>query len=381
LDTLREGGGEWSAELQGAAQRAVQRLARARQDSFTPTAGHAALAAARTLLFIAVPLIAAERLWNAHWGWAAAPLVLLAGLGLYGGVAILHDMAHSSFLPSKRINSFFGHLLAPFLLMEFSGFRSSHLDHHLHSQSTIDPKRFGVEHKPETTDPEHCSLDLFPKPLQGPLRLGASMVRLPLRARQMVYIVLQPIIMGPAVLFFSGDFSIARRDWRKRTSWLATLASAAFLAALYAASPRLMVLFIIALLIGHSFTFHVFAAHLTPHQVYWTSARRAAIADAFNVSDIHCGSLTRWLGHGLSDYHSLHHLSPAIPCYHLPRAEAMVAPDIAPLRAPSVNLLDPVACAVLFDAVFAGVVYKNKDAWDYVDGGGMRRVATPESDR
>jgi fatty acid desaturase len=281
---------------------------------------------------------------------------------------------------SKPVNAIIGHVLAPFVLMEFNGFRRSHLDHHRHSQSTIDPKRFGVEHRPETTDPEHCSLELFPAPLRGPLRLGASAVALPLRVRQLLYLVILPVVMGPAVLFFSGEFSVARRDWRRLESWTATLLSAAYLAAIYAWSPSLLVLFLIAVIIGHSFTFFVFAAHLGPNQVYWTSARRAAIADALNVSDIHCGRLLRWLGLGLSNYHSTHHLSPAIPCYHLPAAEAMVAPDLAALRAPAIDLLEPSSCALLFDAVFRGVVYKNSESWDYTDGGGMRRVATPESD-
>jgi omega-6 fatty acid desaturase (delta-12 desaturase) len=302
-------------------------------------------------------------------------------MGLYGGVAVLHDLAHGSFLPSKRSNNICGHLLAPFLLMEFAGFRRSHLDHHRLSQSTTDPKRFGVEHKEETTHPDHSSLELFPAPIQVLLRLGSKMVAAPLRVRHMVYLLVLPLFMGPAVLFFSGEFSIARRDWRRAESWQATLASIAFLTALYLWSPHLLVLFVVALLIGHAFTFNVFATHLTPNQVYWTSARRAAVGDALNVSDIHCGSLVRWLGHGLSDYHSLHHLSPAIPCYHLPDAEAMVAPDLAPLRAPALNLLHPQSCALLYDAVFSGAVHKNSDSWDYAGTGGMRRHATPESDR
>jgi fatty acid desaturase len=378
LSALARGG--WGPDLEHAAHAAVQRLARARQRTFVPQPGRAALAAARTLVFITAPLAAAERLFNAGWGWAAAPLVLLAGMGFYGGVAVLHDLAHASFLPSKRTNAVLGYLIAPLLLMEFGGFRRSHLDHHVHSQSTVDPKRFGVEHKEETTDPEHCSLGLFPAPLRGPLRLGASLVALPVRVRQLAYLLILPIVMGPAVLFFSGEFSIARRDWRRADSWLASVGSAVFLALLYALSPRLPVLFFIALLIGHAFTFHVFAAHMTPHQVYWTSARRAATADALNVSDIHCGALTRWLGHGLSNYHSLHHLSPAIPCYHLAAAEAMIGPELAPLRAPSIDLLTPASCALLFDAIFSGVVYKNSESWDYAEGGGMRRIATPESD-
>jgi fatty acid desaturase len=375
------GRGGWGPELERSAHLAMQRLARARHASFTPHAGRAALATARTMLFVAAPLVAADRLWNSSGWWACAPLVLLAGMALYGVVAIVHDMAHGSFVRSKRINAVIGHVLAPFLLMEFGGFRRSHLDHHRHSQSTIDPKRFGVTHEEQTTAPDHRTLDHAPVLLRGPARFGAWAVRLPLRVRQLGYLCISPIFMGPAVILFSGEFSVARRDWRHVGSWAATILSAAYLAALYAWSPRLLVLFLIALVIGHSFTFFVFAAHLSPNQVYWTSARRAARADALNVSDIHCGTLLRWLGHGLSNYHSTHHLSPAIPCYHLPAAEAMVAPDLAPLRAPAIDLLDPASCALLYDSFFRGIVLTNDESWDYVDGGGMRRPATPDADR
>jgi omega-6 fatty acid desaturase (delta-12 desaturase) len=378
LDALGRGG--WGPELERSARAAMQRLARARQVSLTPHRGRAALATVRTVLFVAAPLVAADRLWGSAWSLAAVPLVLLAGMALYGVVAIVHDLAHGSFLPSKRVNAIAGYVLAPFVLMEFGGFRRSHLDHHLHSQSTVDPKRFGVTHDDNTTAPDHCTLDHTPALLQGPARLGAWAAGLPLRVRQLGYLFILPLFMGPAVLFFSGEFSVARRDWRRAESWAATLASVAGLALLYAWSPHLLVLFLIALLIGHSFTFYVFAAHLSPNQVYWTSARRAGLADALNVSDIHCGSLLRWLGLGLSNYHSTHHLSPAIPCYHLAAAEALVAPDLAPLRAPAIDLLEPASCALLFDAFFRGVVCTNAESWDYVDVGGMRRPA-PEADQ
>ena len=378
LAALDRGG--WNADLEALAQAALQRLARARQRTLTPDTGRAALATARTIPFIVAPLYAAARLLEVAPAWTALPLLIVAGMGLYGGVAILHDMAHGSFLPSRRMNNRLGHLLAPLLLMEFGGFRRSHLGHHRHTQSACDPKRFGVEHREETTHPEHCSLDLCPAPIRPPLRLGAACVALPLRVRQFLYLTILPLAMGPAVLLFSGEFSVARRDWRRTESWLATAGSLALLALLYAWSPRVLVLFVLALLIGHSFTFHVFAAHMSPNQVYWTSPRRSETADALNVSDVHCGALARWLGHGLSDYHSLHHLLPSIPCYHLPAAEALVAPDLAPLRAPALDLLEPQACALLFDGIFSGVVHKNRDAWDYAHSGGMRRVATPEAD-
>jgi omega-6 fatty acid desaturase (delta-12 desaturase) len=378
LTALSHGG--WDSGLEQAALAATQRLARARKATFTPHVGHAILAAARTVLFVVVPLLSAVFLWNSRWSLAVVPLIVLAGMGLYGGVAILHDLVHGSFLPSRRLNAVFGQILAPLLLMDFAGFRRSHLDHHKLAQSISDPKRFGVEHKEDTTHPDHSSLDLCPAPVRGLLRLAAKVVAVPLRIRHLMYLFILPLAMGPAVLLFSGEFSVARRDWRKVETWTSTIASAVFLALLYAWSPALLTFFLLALVIGHSFTFHVFASHMTPNQVYWTSDRRAGMADALNVSDIHCGSLVRWLGHGLSDYHSLHHLSPAIPCYHLREAEASVAPDLAPLRAPAIDLLEPAACAVLFDGIFRGVVYKNSESWDYEAPGGMRRVATPETD-
>lgn len=377
LAALDRGG--WGAEVEAVAQAAVHQLTRARRRNLMPRADHAALAVLQTLMFVLAPLYVATRLLDVAPAWTVLPLLIIAGMSLYGGLAIVHDLAHSSFLRSRPMNTLLGYLLAPFLLMEFGGFRRSHLGHHRYIQSACDPKRFGVEHKEETRHPEHSSLDLCPAPVRIPLRLAAACVTLPLRVRQFLYLFAVPVIMGPAVLLFSGEFSVARRDWRRAESWLATVASLLLLGLLYSWSPRSLPLFLIALLIAHSFSFHVFAAHMSPNQVYWTSPRRSAMADALNVSDVHCGALPRLLGHGLSDYHSLHHLLPSIPCYHLPEAEALIASDLALLRAPAINLLNPAACALLFDGIFSGVVHKNRDAWDYAHEGGMRRVATPEA--
>ena len=129
LAALARGG--WSAELEQAALAAGQRLARARRETFTPHVGRAVLATTRTLVFVAAPLVASVSLWKAGWHVAVVPLITLAGIALYGGVAILHDLAHGSFLASRRLNTVFGQMLAPLLLMEFDGFRRSHLDHPL----------------------------------------------------------------------------------------------------------------------------------------------------------------------------------------------------------------------------------------------------------
>ncbi len=71
LTALSHGG--WDAGLEQAALAAAQRLARARQATFTPHVGRALLAAARTLLFVVAPLLLAVPLWHSRWALAVAP--------------------------------------------------------------------------------------------------------------------------------------------------------------------------------------------------------------------------------------------------------------------------------------------------------------------
>ena len=318
----------------------------------------------------------------------AVPLVLLAGMGLYGGVAVLHDLAHGSLLPSKpaqrrlrpspRAAAADGVRRLPPLAPRSSP----------HSQSTADPKRFGVEHKEETTHPDHSSLDLFPAPMRGLLRLGAKVVTLPLRMRHLVYLLILPLVMGPAVLFFSGEFSVARRDWRqlrdrgprrwrRPPSWRCSTRG----------RRACWRFFLLALLIGHAFTFHVFATHMTPNQVYWTSARRAGMADALNVSDIHCGSLVRWLGPrpvGLSLAPSPLAGDSVLPPARTRRRWSRPTSRRCARRRSTCSIPRPARCSTT--AIFSGVVYKNSESWDYADGrrhaaGGdarVRRASVPE---
>jgi fatty acid desaturase len=197
--------------------------------------------------------------------------------------------------------------------------------------------------------------------------------------RQFLYLCVAPIFIGPAVILFGGEFSVIRRDFRRRESWLASAQSLAWLALLYRWSPAMLGLFAVALFAGYSFVFFVFAAHLSPNQVYWTRARRAEPADALNVSDVSCGALLRWLGNGFADRHSTHHLSPGVPCYRLARAARLVAPELAALRAPALDLLDPEACAVLYGNYFRAIVQTNAEAWDYTEHGALRNLAPPST--
>jgi fatty acid desaturase len=372
LAELRRPG--WSHEVEHAARTAIVLLRRERDGALAPSVFGAGRTVLKAVVFALGPLAIATQLQGTRWAWAVAPLVLLSAMAFYGAIAIVHDLAHASFFKSKRLNARVGRLLAPLLLIEFGGFRRSHLDHHRHSQSVSDPKRFGATHSEQANAPDYRTLDHSEPFLRGPVRLGAAVANLPLRLRQVLYLVAGALFVGPAVLLFGGEFSIFKRDWRRAESWISAGQSAAWLAALYLVSPRFLGLFLLGLLGGFAFVFFVFAAHLSPNQVYWTSGRRALLADALNVSDIHCGALLRWLGNGFSDHHSTHHLSPGIACYRLAAAAARVAPLLAPFRAPALDLLEPEDCALLYDNYFWAIVETNAVAWDYTERGALRRL-------
>jgi acyl-lipid omega-6 desaturase (Delta-12 desaturase) len=372
LTALRSRG--WGRDVAEAARRAMRHLHQQRSAALAPSYLRAGRTAARTLFFMWAPLVVASWLWTQGWALAALPLLVLSAMAFYGGVAIVHDLAHGAFFPGKPANEFAGYLFAPLLLMHYGGFRRSHLAHHRHSQSVDDPKRFGAEHSEDANAPTYRTLDHAEPLLKGPVVLGAAASSLPLRVRQFCYLCVAPLVIGPAVLLFGGEFSLVKRDWRRVESWVALLESAVAVSLLYAASPRLLALFTIALLGGYGFVFFVFASHLSPNQVYWITGRRSLPADALNVSDIHCGALLRWLGNGIADHHSTHHLAPGIPCYRLPAAAAMVEPLLAPFRAPALDLLNPEDCALLYDNYFRAIVETNAVAWDYTEQGALRRM-------
>jgi fatty acid desaturase len=300
--------------------------------------------------------------------------LLLAGVAFYGAVAIMHDMAHDSFLPSKQANLIFGRLLAPLLLMEFLSFRKSHLAHHRYSQSSEDPKRFGAERTDAARLPEYRTIEHVPSMVRPLLQLGDAVATLPLRVRHSLYLGLGTLLMGPVLLTFGGEFSLPGRDWRHPRQWLAVALSLGIGAALYSWSPSLMVMWLMALSLGYSCTFSVFAGHVTPNQVYWLEPRKASVADSLNVSDVHLGRLGYFLGHGFANHHSTHHLSPSIPCYRLAKAAGVVAADVAPFQAPPVNLLDPAGSALLFDNLILSFTLRTDQVWDIKADAALRRI-------
>ena len=367
-------GTKWSAPVERAGAEAQKRLRAARLGALAPTWARGMAAALKPLFFLVAPLLLAHRLWARGVHWTAVPLLLLSSMAFYGAMSVLHDLAHDSLLPSKRANAFFGTLLAPVLLLEFSNFRKSHLGHHRFSQSDADPKRFGAERNPDSRLPDYRTVEHVPVLARPLLHLGTAVSRLPLGLRHVIYGVGTLALLGPLLLLIGGEFSIPGRDWRRVRSWLALATSAAMLSLLYRVSPSLLVMSAIVASIGFAFVFTVFAGHITPHQVYWMTDRKSSVADSLNVSDVRFGALPRWLSHGFADHHSTHHISPAIPSYHLAAAAELAALDGNALQAPPLNLLKAAHCALLLDNLVLSFTLDTTGAWEINGDAAVRRI-------
>jgi fatty acid desaturase len=368
------GGNAWSDDVEQVSESAMRRLLARRRGELGPSWHRAALTMLKTALLVGLPLYAATYFVRHALLWVVPVALLLAGGAVYGVMAIVHDLAHSSFFPNKRANAVLGYLLAPLVLLEFDSFRASHLGHHRFSQSTADPKRFGTALSPDAHLPDYRTVDQMPWLTRPFVWLALSLSRLPLRIRHVLYLVFTMAFMSGAVLFFAGEFALPGRNWRRPATWLAFFGSAATGALLYWVSPTLLALYASALVIGYGFVFMVFAGHLSPNQVSWLTHRRASFADALNVSDVRCGALLRWLGNGFSEFHSTHHLVPSIPCYHLAEAAEMAREELGPVRAPAIDMLDAQSCVLLWDNLVRSCALSNDEAYEQTPVAAMRNV-------
>jgi fatty acid desaturase len=374
----------WTRAQELAARKARTRLQDLRREGvLRPSWSGAAWTLARTALSVVLPLWLAGRTWSLGVHVLALPLVFLAGLGCYGAIVIMHDLAHSSFTPKASVDRALGRVMAPLFLLEFESLRSSHLDHHRFSQSLADPKsRIAGKKAPPVAD--HASdrlLDRLPSILRPLVHLGVAVTRLPLRLRHPMYLFVFLFVLGPILVCTSGEFVLWGRDWRRLASWLSATMTFAVAACLYALSPMVLLFSACALWVGWSFVLLGFMTHLSPNQIYWArEEHQATPADALNVSDVHAGWLVRVFGHGFSEHHSIHHLFPAIPCYRLAQAKREVSADIDPVKAPELDLLDPWASALLFENMLLATVKKSDEAWDFFAAGRVKAIGVERED-
>ncbi len=276
LNSIDEKG--WTRNVEDEAKKALKILRDDRKNDLATSWGLAMWTFVRTFFFIVAPIVAA--VWLHRSGiWYGIPFaVFLSGLGMYGGISIVHDLSHRCFLPRPQANDFAGNLLAPLFLLDFASFKHAHLTHHVHNQSPADPKRYGVSRSGAGNNPDDCTLDRVPRILRSPIMLGTAITRIPLRIRHAIYLMLTFIVMGPFVLMGAGDFAIIGRSWKKRSTWVSAAGSVAVVAAIGLLSPFALAMAGFALWIGYSCISLAFITHLTPNQLFWFEDRRATPA-------------------------------------------------------------------------------------------------------
>lgn len=104
-----------------------------------PDAGYGWSAAIRNFigfvaLLLLMPVLAGSR------PWTAALLVPALGLMMYRMTIVMHDCAHETLFPSRRLNRVVGTLLGAAAGLSFHGFARSHRQHHRRAGLPDDPQ-------------------------------------------------------------------------------------------------------------------------------------------------------------------------------------------------------------------------------------------------
>lgn len=327
-----------SAEI----RREVAGYARSAGESLRASNLMGGLVLARTLAAIIIPTALAFLLHRAGFTALGALLAVVVGAALFGVSSLVHDAAHRSLFASKRANKVLGHMLAPLMLLDFKSFIASHMGHHKHSQSyAYDPKNPRI---PRPSLEEGVQALKGPKPgLMGlPLRawyaLARRVLRMPPVARHVFYVLSLFALGLPVVVVFAGDVAFRNRNWRSLSPWLSLAATVAVVSGLFALSSFLGFFYLASLWLAMGFFFGVFLTHITPFQVYPEHENPTVKLMALNVSDIRSGWFVETLGNAFTEYHSAHHLMPAVPSYRLARVGAWLDEKYGHCKAPTLDL-------------------------------------------
>lgn len=315
-----------------------QAFIRRNRDSLRPTWVGAATVGLRTATLVVLSGIIATWATLHHHGLIALVAEIGWAAGMYGAFSLLHDTLHNSLTPSTSFNRHLGQWLASLLWLDFEGFQSSHLLHHRHSQSGHDPKRLGMGDVHVDGPLLFGPIRNYPPLLRGWMRIALAVRPAPAWIRIPFY-ALSMLTLAPAfIVLVGGEFSVVRRAWSTSGPWKSLARTAALYGALGWLSP--LVALELALAVGLSYVgvFLVFMTHLGPAQYYTQTPIFNSRLAALNVSDIHLGPGLRWVGHGMTEYHTAHHLLPHVPCYALPSVSSWLEAHFGDIKAPAIQL-------------------------------------------
>jgi omega-6 fatty acid desaturase (delta-12 desaturase) len=236
--------------------------------------------------------------------WFALPLVVLAAGFMVRAFIIFHDCCHGSFFESKTANDLVGRLLGVIVFTPYDYWKHDHSVHHA-TAGNLDKR--GVGDVPTWTVEEYRA-----KPWYA--RLGYRLMR-------------NPLILLTAVAFYI--FAISHRFWlpgvgerEKRSVIYTNLGLAALIAGLiwlvgWQAFLAIQLPLLLIASAGGIWLFYVqhnFEGTYWEHQKEWDFYQ----AGLFGSSYYKLPAVLNWFT-GNIGYHHIHHLSPRIPNYYLPK--------------------------------------------------------------
>jgi omega-6 fatty acid desaturase (delta-12 desaturase) len=229
-------------------------------------------------------------------------LVLPAAAFLVRIFILFHDCVHGSLFTTKKVNSFFGHLLGILVFTSFEDWRFSHLRHHA-SYANLDTRGFG--------DIWTMTLREYEVSSKG-TRLMYRLYRNP------------AVLIGLGALF---NFLLSNRlptrsvQRKERMSVLFTnlLIVSVFIAAAYIIGWQTYLLIQLPVLwlagaagIWLFYVQHQFEGGYWARTGEWDPLRAAMEGSSY----YNLPGVLRWFSGNIGIHH-LHHLSPKIPNYHL----------------------------------------------------------------
>lgn len=237
------------------------------------------------------------------------PLVVIAAIGGWGLHCIGHDCGHGSFSRRRRLNFAVGHVALLPLLYPFHAWRHLHNWHHAHANS--------------------LDLDTDWRPISE-----AAYRRMPLLHRMLYFSMRTWAVWAGSINYWAqSGFRPSyfpkrhhRRDVR-RSILFVVLVGGGYLAALTYITgwQGLLLCFVAPWFAIHAlFSITTFMHHSAedipylPERLWTRNASRLLVTTDFEYP--------RWLlflTHNIS-LHTAHHVAPAIPFYHLPKAQAVL---------------------------------------------------------
>lgn len=288
----------------------------------SPARGLAGLAVSASLYAGAVLGMALSHRW-----YVVVPLVAVAGLGGWGLHCIGHECGHGSFSRNRRLNFVIGHMTLLPLLYPFHAWRHAHNMHHAHTNS--------------------LDMDTDWRPMSE-----AAFRRMPL-AHRILYASMRTwaVWAGSIHLWAQSGFRPSyfpkretRRDVRRSIVFV-VVAGGSYLGALTYVTgwQGLLAYFVAPWLVTHAwFSVTTLMHHSAEDIPYLPSALWTRNASKLLVTTDYV--YPRWLlflTHNIS-LHTAHHVSTAVPFYHLSKAQAALArqyPELVRVERVSVRRL------------------------------------------